>query len=87
MNTCTFFICYLFLDDVLSHYVSLMSCFRLRRDVEKRISSNAYESRPHDLEQDVTATSESCSWVADEKACSSDNQNSSVMKGGELHKR
>ncbi|KAH9743133.1 nuclear factor kappa-B-binding protein [Citrus sinensis] len=65
----------------------LPKIWRLRRDVEKRISSNAYESRPHDLEQDVTATSESCSWVADEKACSSDNQNSSVMKGGELHKR
>ncbi|XP_044466407.1 uncharacterized protein LOC123196438 isoform X2 [Mangifera indica] len=57
------------------------------RDAQKRIPSNASESRLHDLEQDVTGTSESCSWVVDEKASSSDNQNSSVMKGGELQKR
>ncbi|KAJ0053423.1 hypothetical protein Pint_02510 [Pistacia integerrima] len=60
---------------------------RSRRDAEKRISSNASESRLRDLEQDVTATSESCSWVADEKASSSDNQNSSAVKGGEHQKR
>lgn len=72
----------------MSH-LSLLSWFflRSRRDVEKRISSNVYELGLHDLEQDVTGTSESCSWVADEKACSSDNQNYSVMKGGELQKR
>lgn len=55
--------------------------------MEKRISSHANESRVRDVEQDVTATSESCSWVADEKACSSDNQYSSMMKGGGIQKR
>ncbi|KAK6267064.1 hypothetical protein QUC31_017901 [Theobroma cacao] len=61
--------------------------WRSRRVGEKRVFSNSNESRLGSVEQDVTATSESCSWVADEKACSSDNQNSSVMKGGEQQRR
>ncbi|GAV82808.1 hypothetical protein CFOL_v3_26259, partial [Cephalotus follicularis] len=61
--------------------------WRPRKEIEKRISSCADESRIRGLEQDVTATSESFSWVADEKACSSDNQYSSVMKAGAIHKR
>ncbi|KAI9176665.1 hypothetical protein LWI28_005692 [Acer negundo] len=65
----------------------LQKIWRSRRDADKRSSSNANESGLRDLEQDVTATSESCSWNADEKACSSDNQNSSVMRDGKLKKR
>lgn len=38
-------------------------------------------------EDDFTATSESCSVVAGDKVCSSDNQNFSVIKGAELLKR
>ncbi|KAG8643879.1 uncharacterized protein LOC110626337 isoform X2 [Manihot esculenta] len=57
------------------------------RDPDRQISSNANESRFHDLEHDAVATSESCSLVAEEKACSSDNQNSSIMKGEELERR
>ncbi|KAL5797298.1 hypothetical protein ACOSQ2_002118 [Xanthoceras sorbifolium] len=63
----------------------LQKIWRSRRDADKKSSSNANGLR--DLEQDVTATSESCSWVADEKACSSDNQNSSVVKDGKLKSR
>lgn len=60
---------------------------RSNRDPDRQISSNANESRFHDLEHDAVATSESCSLVAEEKACSSDNQNSSIMKGEELERR
>ncbi|KAK1569266.1 hypothetical protein Q3G72_034651 [Acer saccharum] len=65
----------------------LQKIWRSRRDADKKSSSNANESGLRDFEQDVTATSESCSWDADEKACSSDNQNSSVMRDGKLKKR
>ncbi|XWS32578.1 hypothetical protein CRYUN_Cryun22dG0001500 [Craigia yunnanensis] len=61
--------------------------WRSRRVGEKRVFSHSNESRLGNIEQDVTATSESSSWVADEKACSSDNQNSSVVKDGELQRR
>ncbi|CAB4305899.1 unnamed protein product [Prunus armeniaca] len=61
--------------------------WRSRNDMEKKISSHANESRFRDLEENTTVTSESCSWVADEKACSSDNQISSVVKGGKLQNR
>ncbi|XP_022739582.1 uncharacterized protein LOC111291810 isoform X2 [Durio zibethinus] len=61
--------------------------WRSRRVGEKRAFSHSNESRLGNVDQDVTATSESCSWVADEKACSSDNQNSSVVKGGEIQRR
>ena len=57
---------------------------RLRNDVEKQIFSHANESRSHDLEENAIVTSESCSW---EKACSSDNQISSVNKGGDFQNR
>ncbi|KAJ7971788.1 Nuclear factor related to kappa-B-binding protein [Quillaja saponaria] len=59
---------------------------RLRND-EKRMPSHLNGSRFHDLEENVTATSESCSWAADEKACSSDNQISSVRKCEKLQRR
>ncbi|XVF57680.1 hypothetical protein PTKIN_Ptkin07bG0001600 [Pterospermum kingtungense] len=65
----------------------LQKLSRSRRVVEKSVFSHLNESRLGHIEQDVTATSESYSWVADEKACSSDNQNSSVVKGGELQRR
>lgn len=60
---------------------------RSRNGLEKRISSHGNESRFADPEEDFTATSESCSWAADDKVCSSDNQNSSAVKGAELLKR
>lgn len=55
--------------------------------MEKYSSSHANESRFCELDENATPTSESGSWVADEKACCSDNQISSVNKGGELQKR
>ncbi|KAF3435324.1 hypothetical protein FNV43_RR22411 [Rhamnella rubrinervis] len=63
--------------------------WRSRNDGDKRISSCANDSGFHVVEDNValTLTSESCSWIADEKACSSDNQNSSVLKGGEFQNR
>ncbi|XP_015893913.3 uncharacterized protein LOC107427998 isoform X2 [Ziziphus jujuba] len=67
----------------------LQKILRSKNNGDKRISSCANESGFHVREDDVTltATSESCSYVADEKACSSDNQNSSVVKGGEFDYR
>ncbi|XP_068336041.1 uncharacterized protein [Pyrus communis] len=62
----------------------VQNMWRLRIDVEKPIFSHANESRLHDLEENAMVTSESCSW---EKACSSDNQISSVNKGGEFQNR
>lgn len=70
--------------------ISFLGCNffgRSRRASEKGIFSHSNESKLVNLEQDATGTSESCSWVADERACSSDNQNSSVVKGGELQRR
>ncbi|KAF5479236.1 hypothetical protein F2P56_000074 [Juglans regia] len=55
--------------------------------LEKRIPSHGNESIFPDPEDDFTATSESCSGAADDKVCSSDNQNSSLMKHAELLKR
>ncbi|XP_010524235.1 PREDICTED: uncharacterized protein LOC104802362 isoform X2 [Tarenaya hassleriana] len=49
-------------------------------------NANATTSR-QDLEQDLTAPSESCSWDADEKPCSSDNKNASVARTREVQKR
>lgn len=60
---------------------------RSRRDAEKRISPHAIESRFREHGENVVASSESCSWVAEEKASSSDNQNSPVMKDGEIQNR
>lgn len=61
--------------------------WRSRNDADKKISSSANDSRICVPEDNVAASSESCSWVADEKACSSDNQNSSIIKRGELKNR
>ncbi|PRQ54356.1 putative nuclear factor related to kappa-B-binding protein [Rosa chinensis] len=65
----------------------LQKIWRSRKDMEKHSSSHANESRFRDLDENATPTSESGSWVADDKACSSDNQISSVIKGGELQNR
>ncbi|GAB2278338.1 hypothetical protein Dimus_013021 [Dionaea muscipula] len=45
------------------------------------------QRKSHDHEENVAATSESASWIADEKACSSDNLNLLETKGPELQKR
>ncbi|XP_065865449.1 uncharacterized protein [Euphorbia lathyris] len=60
---------------------------RSRRDVEQQISSHANEFGLHNLEENAATTSESCSFIAEDKACSSDNQNSSLMKGGKIQRR
>ncbi|GMI67104.1 hypothetical protein like AT5G13950 [Hibiscus trionum] len=60
--------------------------WRSKSVCKKRFFSHSNESRLGNVEQDVTATSESGSWVADEKACSSDNQNSSVVKDGKIRR-
>ncbi|CAL5368723.1 unnamed protein product [Camellia sinensis] len=57
-----------------------------RKQAERSIPVDANESRFHDAQEDLPATSESDSWDADEKAGSSDNQNL-VRKHGELQKR
>ncbi|CAL1391481.1 unnamed protein product [Linum trigynum] len=55
------------------------------RDAERPASSLGYEHRVLESEEKV-ATSESCSLLAEEKGCSSDNQNSSV-KGAKHRER
>ncbi|KAA8548299.1 hypothetical protein F0562_004728 [Nyssa sinensis] len=64
----------------------LQKIWRSRKHAEKDISNHANEARIHDTEESLAATSESHSWPADEKACSSDNQNL-MMKHGELQRR
>ncbi|WCJ40243.1 hypothetical protein M5689_021173 [Euphorbia peplus] len=60
---------------------------RSRRDMEQQITSHANEFGLHDLEENTGTTSESCSFIAEDKACSSDNQNSSLVKGGKIQRR
>ncbi|KAG4401800.1 hypothetical protein AAZX31_02G063100 [Glycine max] len=57
------------------------------KHVEKRMLSKVIESRGYDHNGNVTGTSESCSWDAEEKACSSDNQISSLRKDDKLQRR
>lgn len=65
----------------------VQSIWRSRKLSEKNILAPESDSKFCDPMENLGATSESCSWVADDKACSSDNQNSSMMMGGELQKR
>ncbi|XP_052722731.1 uncharacterized protein LOC108345574 isoform X2 [Vigna angularis] len=55
--------------------------------VEKRIPSKVIESRVYDHDGNVTGTSESISWDAEDKACSSDNQISSLRNDDKLQRR
>ncbi|CAJ1953337.1 unnamed protein product [Sphenostylis stenocarpa] len=57
------------------------------KHVEKRMPSKVIESRVYDHDGNVTGTSESCSWDAEDKACSSDNQISSLRKDDKLQRR
>ncbi|KAH1151473.1 hypothetical protein GYH30_045132 [Glycine max] len=57
------------------------------KHVEKRMPSKVIESRVYDHDGNVTGTSDSCSWDAEEKACSSDNQISSLRKDNKLQRR
>ncbi|RDX63395.1 hypothetical protein CR513_58180, partial [Mucuna pruriens] len=57
------------------------------KHVEKIMPSKGNESRVYDHDGNVTGTSESCSWDAEEKACSSDNQISSLRKDDKLQRR
>lgn len=74
---------------IIVSFYFILACYlcRSRNDMEKHRSSHANESRFRDLDENATVTSDSCSWVADENACSSDNQISSVIKGGQLQNR
>ncbi|XP_039042728.1 uncharacterized protein LOC120181713 isoform X2 [Hibiscus syriacus] len=60
--------------------------WRSKRVGKRRVFSHSNEPGLGNVEQDVIATSESCSWVADEKECSSDNQNSSFVKDGKMRR-
>lgn len=59
---------------------------RLRKDSEKYGSVHAIESRFCDTDENLGATSESCSWVADDRACSSDSPNLKTMHGETLRR-
>nr|KYP51159.1 Nuclear factor connected with kappa-B-binding protein [Cajanus cajan] len=54
---------------------------------KQRMPSKVVESRVYDHDENVTGTSESCSWDAEEKACSSDNQFSPLRKDDKIQRR
>ncbi|KAG6748594.1 hypothetical protein POTOM_048523 [Populus tomentosa] len=60
---------------------------RSRSDADKKISPCDIESKFHGTGENESATSGSCSLVAEEKTSSSDTQNSPVTKSGEVQKR
>ncbi|KAL9384863.1 hypothetical protein Peur_021873 [Populus x canadensis] len=60
---------------------------RSRSDADKRISPCNIESKFHGTGENESATSGSCSLVAEEKTSSSDTQNSPLTKSGEVQKR
>ena len=70
--------------NVIHNFVGLC---RSKNDVEKRVLSNVNESRVYDHDGNFTVTSESCSWDAEEKGCSSDNQIFSLRKDDKLKRR
>ncbi|CAK8532943.1 unnamed protein product [Lathyrus sativus] len=57
------------------------------KHVSKRMPSNVNESRVNDHDGNVTMTSESCSWDAEEKACSSEYLISSSRKDDKLQRK
>lgn len=59
----------------------------METDMDRRISSSSNICRAHLSEDNTAASSESYSSDADEMPCSSDNQNFSMVKGGEHHNR
>ncbi|GMH06890.1 hypothetical protein Nepgr_008730 [Nepenthes gracilis] len=65
----------------------IVQMMRSRRHAEENISSDDNELTFRDPDENIGAASESCSWTADEKACSSDNMTLSMVKGAELKKR
>ncbi|KAF5456950.1 hypothetical protein F2P56_021095 [Juglans regia] len=65
----------------------MQKLWRSRDGLDRIILSRGNEYIFPGPEDDFTATSESCSGVADDKVCTSDNQNFSVIKGAELLKR
>ncbi|KAF5725592.1 hypothetical protein HS088_TW23G00316 [Tripterygium wilfordii] len=87
--------------DMIEYLQELKGKWKSCRDPEKEIQQKTWRSRKDDegiflpangsrffdLEDNAVATSNSFSSVGEEKASSSDNQNSSIFKGGELQKR
>ncbi|CAL0321592.1 unnamed protein product [Lupinus luteus] len=61
--------------------------WRSRNDVEKIMPSSVNGSRLYDHDGNLTLTSGSCSWDAEDRACSSDNQISSLRKDDKLQRR
>lgn len=90
-------------NDTIGIFQSWKERWASCKDPEKEIVQKMWRSRKHvkeslpllangitqwDREEYFAAnTSESCSWIADEKACSSDNQNSVVKESQKLQKR
>nr|XP_012567445.1 uncharacterized protein LOC101502546 isoform X2 [Cicer arietinum] len=60
---------------------------RRPKHVQKRMPSNVNESRVNDHDGNVAVTSESCSWDAEERACSSDYLISSMRKDDKLQRK
>ncbi|CAL0299264.1 unnamed protein product [Lupinus luteus] len=61
--------------------------WRSKNDVDNRMPSSANGSRVYDHDGNVTLTSESCSWDAEDRVCNSDNQISSLRKDDKLQRR
>ncbi|OIW06491.1 hypothetical protein TanjilG_05262 [Lupinus angustifolius] len=61
--------------------------WRSRNDVEKIMPSSVNGSRLYNHDGNLTLTTGSCSWDAEDRACSSDNQISSLRKDDKLQRR
>ncbi|KAJ4850419.1 hypothetical protein Tsubulata_043244 [Turnera subulata] len=66
---------------------ALQKIWRSGKDAKRRISACSNLPGFGEPGENIDATSESCSLVAEEKACSSDDENSPVIKIWELQKR
>ncbi|KAE9619776.1 putative nuclear factor related to kappa-B-binding protein [Lupinus albus] len=61
--------------------------WRSKNDVDNRMPSSVNGSRVYDHDGNVTLTSESCSWDAEDRVCNTDNQISSLRKDDKLQRR
>ncbi|XP_019427423.1 PREDICTED: uncharacterized protein LOC109335725 isoform X3 [Lupinus angustifolius] len=61
--------------------------WRSKNDLDNRMPSSVNGSRVYDHDGNVTLTSESCSWDAEDRVCNSDNQISSLRKDDKLQRR
>ncbi|KAJ8752297.1 hypothetical protein K2173_003933 [Erythroxylum novogranatense] len=78
--------------EMINYFQKLKEVYESSEDPEREVlqrkwRKHANESLFHNVEENLEATSESCSLATDDKACSSDNQTSAGIRSGELQER